>query len=135
MKMARSAYFPTLSLSAGTSGFAREASDPDFLVAQAQSASLGQIAQCESPERPLQSGSPILFHPSDCSQFLFTEAQRQAIVDRNNAFPLISLANRRRHPSPSASPSSRGGGGRGIWKRPGSPKRTSSTRCGIPNWP
>jgi outer membrane protein len=86
VKMARSAYFPTLSLSAGTSGFAREASNPDFLVGQAQSAALGQIAQCEGLNevyRRLADPLPT----TDCSRFLFTEAQRQEVVRQNNAFP------------------------------------------------
>ena len=86
VKMAKAAYLPTLSLSAGTSGFAREASDPGYLVAQAQSSSLGRIAQCQSLNelyRRLADPLPT----QDCSQFLFTEAQRQAIVNQNDAFP------------------------------------------------
>jgi outer membrane protein len=86
VRMAKSAYFPSLSLSAGTSGFAREASDPDYLVAQAQASSLGQIAQCDA----LNALYARLADPlpqADCTRFLFTEAQRQAIVKNNDAFP------------------------------------------------
>ncbi len=86
VRMAKAAYFPTVSLSAGTSGFAREASDPGFLVAQAQSSSLSQVAQCESLNelyRRLAEPLPT----QDCSRFLFTEVQRQAIVNQNDAFP------------------------------------------------
>jgi outer membrane protein len=75
-RMARSAYLPTLSFSVGMSGFTREASDPNFLVAQAQSSSLGQIAQCEALNelyRRLADPLPT----QDCSAFLFTEAQRR----------------------------------------------------------
>ncbi len=86
VKMARSAYFPTLSFSAGTSGFAREASNPGLLVAQAQGASLGRIAQCEATNE-LYSRLADPLPAADCSPFLFTEAQSKSIVNRNNAFP------------------------------------------------
>jgi len=85
-RMARSAYLPTLSFSVGMSGFTREASDPNFLVAQAQSSSLGQIAQCEALNelyRRLADPLPT----QDCSAFLFTEAQRRLIVGGNDNFP------------------------------------------------
>jgi len=86
VKMARSAYFPTVSISAGTSGFAREASNSEFLVAQAQTAALCQIAQCRSLNE-LYSRLANPLPTSDCSQFLFTEAQRQSVVENNNRFP------------------------------------------------
>jgi outer membrane protein len=86
VKMARTAYLPTLSFSAGTSGFARQASNPDFLVAQAQGSSLGRIAQCEATNE-LYSRLADPLPTSDCSQYLFTDAQRQSVVDGNNAFP------------------------------------------------
>jgi outer membrane protein len=92
VRSARSAYLPTLSLSASTSGFAREASDPGFLVAQAQGSSLGRIAQCEATNelyRRLEDPLPT----TDCSRFLFTEAQRQAIINQNDVFPFDFVRN------------------------------------------
>lgn len=86
VKMARTAYFPTLSISAGTSGFAREASNPDYLVGQAQASSLGRIYQCEATNeiyRRLADPLPTV----DCSRYLFTETQRRAILDANSQFP------------------------------------------------
>ncbi len=85
-RMAKSAYFPTLSFQAGMSGFTRQASNSDFLVAQAQSSSLGQIGQCEALNelyRRLADPLPT----QDCSVFLFSESQRQAIVRGNDDFP------------------------------------------------
>lgn len=85
-RMAKSAYLPTLSFQAGMSGFTRQASNTDFLVAQAQSSSLGRIAQCESLNelyRRLADPLPT----QDCSAFLFSEGQRQAIVNGNDNFP------------------------------------------------
>jgi outer membrane protein len=99
VKMARTAYLPSLFLSAGSSGFAREASDPGYLVAQAQGASLGQIAQCEATNE-LYSRLADPLPSTDCSRYLFTEAQRQAIIDQNNAFPFDYL---RQPPSASLS--------------------------------
>jgi outer membrane protein TolC len=85
-KMARSAYLPTLSFSFSTSGFAREASDSDYLVAQAQGSSVGRIAQCEATN-DLYSRLADPLPPTDCSKYLFTDAQRQGIINQNNAFP------------------------------------------------
>ena len=86
IRMAKSAYLPTISFSAGMSGFTREASDPDFLVAQGQSSSLGSMAQCESLNELYRRLSPPL-PTEDCARYLFTEAQRLSIVNGNNNFP------------------------------------------------
>jgi outer membrane protein len=86
VKMAKAAFFPTISLSAGTSGFAREATNPDFLVAQAEYSVLGQVAQCEQTNE-LYSRLADPLPPMDCSQYVFTDAMRQRIVNQNDAFP------------------------------------------------
>lgn len=86
VKMARAAFFPTLSLSAGFSGFAREASSPDLLVGQAQVSALSRVASCEMNNEVYRRLVPPL-PTQDCSRFLFTEEQRRAIVERNDAFP------------------------------------------------
>ncbi len=99
VKMARTAFLPSLFLSAGTSGFAREASDPEYLVAQAQGAALGQIAQCEATN-DLYSRLADPLPGTDCSKYVLTEAQRRAIIDRNDAFPFDYL---RQPPSASLS--------------------------------
>ena len=85
-RMARAAYLPTLSFSAGLSGFSREASEPGFLVAQAQSSARSQMAQCQAMNelyRRLADPLPL----QDCSRYLFTETQRQAILEENDNFP------------------------------------------------
>ena len=86
VRMARSAYYPTLSITLSSSGFAREASNPDFLVGQAQASSIQRILQCEATNevyRRLADPLPTV----DCSRFLFTEAQRRSIIDGNSKFP------------------------------------------------
>lgn len=85
-RMARSAYLPTISLSARMSGFTRSSSDPDLLVAQGQLSSLGSMAQCESMNELYRRLSPPL-PTQDCSRYIFTEAQRAAIIDQNDKFP------------------------------------------------
>jgi len=85
-RMAKSAYLPTVSMSAGMSGFTREASDPDYLVAQGQASYLGSMAQCESMNELYRRLSPPL-PVSDCSRYIFTEGQRLSIVNGNNNFP------------------------------------------------
>lgn len=86
VKMARSSYFPSLSLQAGFSGFSQKAGNTDFLVAQAQQSSLSQITQCEALNEVFRRLADPL-PTSDCSSLQFTESQRRAIVDQNNRFP------------------------------------------------
>jgi outer membrane protein len=86
VRMARSAYYPSLSLSWGLSGFARQASSTDFQIAQAQSSVANQVATCEFQNdiyRRLADPLP----PLDCTRFRFTDEMRSAIVDGNRAFP------------------------------------------------
>jgi outer membrane protein TolC len=86
VSQARGAYYPSISVSTGWSGFTREASNVDFHLAQAQGQVAGQVAQCAAVNelyRRLADPLPA----QDCSVFAFTDAQRRAIIDRNNQFP------------------------------------------------
>lgn len=86
VSQARSAYFPTLSLSTGWSGFTREASSVDFQIAQAQSQVSSAVAQCvQTNELYRRLADPL--PPLDCGRFAFTDAQRRAIVSQNDQFP------------------------------------------------
>ncbi len=85
-KIAKSAYLPSLSLSTGISGFTREATDVSPLIAQAQAGVASQQRSCQSTNelyRRLVNPLPTL----DCSAIVFTDAQRNAIISSNNAFP------------------------------------------------
>jgi outer membrane protein len=86
VKSARSAYLPTLTLSTGWSGFSREASNVDFQVAQAQAQVAGRVQSCASTNE-LYSRLADPLPPLDCTQYVFTDADRQAIVDQNDQFP------------------------------------------------
>ena len=83
---ARSPYLPSLGITTGWTGFTREASSTDFQVAQAQAQIANSIGQCTAQNDLFSRLTPPL-PPLDCSQFAFTDAQRQAIVSGNNQFP------------------------------------------------
>ena len=83
---ARSAYYPSFSISTGWSGFTREASSTDFQIAQAQLQVASQVAQCNATNdlyRRLADPLPA----RDCTKYAFTDADRAAIVTQNDQFP------------------------------------------------
>jgi len=85
-KVARSAYFPTISLSAGISGFTREAASSDFLLNRAQAQVAQQVASCQSTNQVysrLTTPLPLL----DCSQFTLSDQARTQILAANDVFP------------------------------------------------
>lgn len=87
VRIARSAYLPSLSLSASLSGFTREASSTDFLIDQARSAAQSQVAQCQALNE-LFSRLADPLPPGDCSQFQLTNDQIRRINEENDVFPL-----------------------------------------------
>lgn len=85
-KAARSAYFPTLTFSAGISGFTQRAAGTEFLINQAQGQVAQQIASCEGTnEIYSRLANPLPLQ--DCSRFVLTDADRASIISANNAFP------------------------------------------------
>jgi len=81
-----SGYLPSLSLSAGWSGFTREASSTELQVAQAQAQVAGTIQQCvRTNDLYARLADPL--PPMDCGQLAFTDAQRNAIISANDQFP------------------------------------------------
>lgn len=86
VKTARSAYYPSLSVQAGISGFAREASDPSSLIRQSQLQAQAQVEQCQVLNELFTRLSDPL-PTQDCSQFTLSEERIQAIRESNDAFP------------------------------------------------
>jgi outer membrane protein len=86
-KAAKSQWFPTLSFSAGWSGFTQQFTNGGFLVDQAQRGSTAQIAECEYSNRAwLNPGAD----PADilpCGQLALTPDQIAAIRAGNEVFP------------------------------------------------
>ncbi len=87
--MARSAYWPSLSISTGLSGYTRRVNDDQYLLDQAQSSLDAQRDQCEYANQILSRLNPPLA-TADCNaQYPTTlsDAQRSAILDQNDQFP------------------------------------------------
>lgn len=90
VKSARSAYLPSVNFNSRISGFTREASNVDGQIARAQAGVAGQVANCQATN-DLYSRLANPLPAIDCSQFVFTDAARQGIIDANNAFPFNFL--------------------------------------------
>ena len=86
VKMAQSSYYPSLSLSAGLSGFTREASTVESMIGQARAGVAGQRAQCNLLNEVYGRLSEPL-PAQDCGIFVFSPDQQQAIATSNDAFP------------------------------------------------
>jgi outer membrane protein len=86
VRIAKSAYLPSFSVSTGLSGFTQQPSSTDLFIDQAQAQVLGRIASCESTN-DLYSRLADPLPPLDCSGLAFTDADRQRIIDQNSGFP------------------------------------------------
>jgi outer membrane protein len=88
VRMARSAYLPSLNLSAGLSGFWRQAGNADFLVAQARQGAASQAQSCQLLNQ-ISAGlsTPLPNTPADCGAFTLTPEQEANIRDSNSMFP------------------------------------------------
>ena len=86
VRIARSSYYPSLSLSAGLSGFTRQASSTAGQEAQAIASGLARVQQCLSLN-DLVSRLPDPPPLQNCSQLATPESALEAIRSQNNAFP------------------------------------------------
>jgi len=89
VRMARSAYLPSLSLSAGLfSGFMRQAGNSDFLVQQLRSGAESQAQSCILLNQ-ISAGlnTPLPNTPADCTRFTPTPEQERAVRESNSVFP------------------------------------------------
>ena len=86
VEVARSAYYPSLSLQAGLSGFTRQASNTDLLVSQTRSSLESQAASCEFQNELFRRLADPL-PPRDCTGFTFTDEIRRGLVSANDRFP------------------------------------------------
>lgn len=84
--IARSAYFPSLSLSAGISGFTRRAGSDAFLIDQAERSVLSARQDCLWLNELLSRLNPPL-PPENCSEIVFTDEMRAQIIEGNRQFP------------------------------------------------
>jgi outer membrane protein len=88
VRMARSAYLPSLSLSAGFSGFTRQAGNEDFLIAQAQGQLQNQREDCELMNS-ISAGlaQPLPGRPENCGLFVLTPEAESRLRSSNDVFP------------------------------------------------
>ena len=86
VQMARSSYFPSVSMGATWSGFTRQASSTRPQEAQAISAGVAAVQQCRSLNQ-LLSALPSPPPPQDCTRLVTSQATIDAIRAGNTAFP------------------------------------------------
>lgn len=89
VKIARSAYLPSLDASAGLSGYTRQAGSTDAeLIEQARRSVESQRASCEQMNR-ISSGlnTPLPGFPQNCSALVLTPDQERAVLSNNDVFP------------------------------------------------
>jgi outer membrane protein len=86
--MARTAYLPSLNMSAGFSGYARQAGNEAFLVEQARDQLENQRQNCLMwNDLSSRLNSPLPDRPADCSSFQLTPGQESRIRSGNDVFP------------------------------------------------
>jgi outer membrane protein len=88
VQMARSAYLPSLNLSAGVTGYARQAGNADFLVEQARENAAQQAQSCNLLNQ-ISAGllQPLPGTPADCGAFVVSPDRERQIRDANRVFP------------------------------------------------
>ena len=84
-RAATSSYAPTVSLSAGWSGFTQQFTDVDPLILSGQAQYAGAYSQCQSTDS-VRTGAGLA--PLGCTQYVWGSADEQALRDRNSVFPL-----------------------------------------------
>lgn len=88
VRMAKAAYLPSLSVSAGWSGFTRQVGDSQYLINQARSQMQSARQNCElSLQIASLFPTPPPGLPTDCSGYVLTQADEQQIVDANKVWP------------------------------------------------
>jgi outer membrane protein len=86
VKMAKSAYLPSLSLQAGLSGYTRQAGSTSSLITQAENGLASAKEECEF--RNAIATGKIAGYPITCStSTTLTAAQRSKLIAGNNVFP------------------------------------------------
>ncbi|ODT01707.1 MAG: hypothetical protein ABS52_16235 [Gemmatimonadetes bacterium SCN 70-22] len=83
---ARSAYFPSLSLSSGVSGFSQQLRNIDGSISDMRAATLAQQRSCLTQDS-LRVGAGLPSILQQCSAIAFTDAQASAMRDANAQFP------------------------------------------------
>ena len=88
VKMARTAYLPSLDMSVGLSGYTRQAGNSNYAVDQARRSITSQRTSCEQMNL-ISSGlsRPLPGFPQNCALFTLTPEQERDIRESNQVFP------------------------------------------------
>lgn len=86
VRAARLTYLPSLQMSAGWSGFAREVTDENSILESLRAGSQAQQDQCTLGNL-LIDRLDLPISPEDCSRFILTPEAEAAALDANNTFP------------------------------------------------
>lgn len=88
LRTARSAFLPSVSVSAGWSGYTREVGDAGYVLEQARGSARAQVESCDFWNR-ISAGlsQPLPDRPADCSAFALTPAMEAAALANNDVFP------------------------------------------------
>lgn len=84
--MARSAYWPSFSISTGLSGYTRRVGDDQYLIDQARESVTSQRENCQALNLIFERLDPPL-PTQDCSQYQFTDELRDQVLAQNDQFP------------------------------------------------
>lgn len=83
---ARGAYFPTLQLQTGLSGFTQQLTDINTSISSARASAIATQAACVSQDS-LRRGAGLPSILQSCAAYSFTDAQASAIRKSNSQFP------------------------------------------------
>jgi len=84
VRAASSSYGPALSVSAGWSGFTQQFTNVDPIIFAQQAAFANQYTECQD-NNTIRTSSGLA--PEDCSAFIWSSQNEQAVRDRNSVFP------------------------------------------------
>ncbi len=88
VRQARSAYFPSLSVSTGLRGFTQKALNDEYVLNNARGSAAGQELGCERNNALASAiGGLPGWQVQDCGQYTYTDADGLAALAANDAFP------------------------------------------------
>ena len=84
VRAAKSSYGPTVSVSAGWSGFTQQFTNVDPIIFSQQAAFASQYSECQD-NNTIRTSAGLA--PNDCSGFIWGASDEQALRNRNSVFP------------------------------------------------
>jgi outer membrane protein len=85
-RAARMSYLPTISVGGGWSGYTQHSRDESYLIDQARTSAENRVESCQRTN-DLYSRLADPLPPQNCAAFVFTDADRSAILRANDIWP------------------------------------------------